>query len=325
MLLGILAIASVAVLVGGRMADQTRRVGLLKAVGGTPGLVAAVLLAEYLALALFAAGAGLGLGRLLAPEFTAGDDGLLGGVGTPVISAGAVGAVVGAAVLVAVFATFVPAVRAARMSTVRALRADARAPQRRRLLFAVSRHLPVPLLLGLRLTLRRPRRFVLGVLSVAVTASGVFAVLSTQTHLSSQRFGGAAGLDNPLTLALDRVTLVLSVLLCGLAAVNTVFIAWSAVLDARQATSLSRALGASSGQVTGALVSAQVFPSLLGVLLGIPLGGLLLEAVNKAGVVWPPAWTLVVLVVGTVAVTAALTAVPARRSARTALVWASSP
>jgi putative ABC transport system permease protein len=45
-LLGVLAVASVLVLVGGRMADQTRRVGLLKAVGGTPSLVAAVLLAE---------------------------------------------------------------------------------------------------------------------------------------------------------------------------------------------------------------------------------------------------------------------------------------
>ncbi|HEY8544352.1 MAG TPA: ABC transporter permease, partial [Acidimicrobiales bacterium] len=51
-LLTLLAIASVAVLVGGRMADQTRRVGLLKAAGGTPGLVAAVLLAEYLVLAV---------------------------------------------------------------------------------------------------------------------------------------------------------------------------------------------------------------------------------------------------------------------------------
>jgi hypothetical protein len=40
-LLGVLAVASVVVLVGGRMADQTRRVGLLKAVGGTPQLVAA--------------------------------------------------------------------------------------------------------------------------------------------------------------------------------------------------------------------------------------------------------------------------------------------
>jgi putative ABC transport system permease protein len=45
-LLGLLALATIAVLVGGRMADQTRRVGLLKAVGGTPALVAAVLLAS---------------------------------------------------------------------------------------------------------------------------------------------------------------------------------------------------------------------------------------------------------------------------------------
>src|SRR5262249_8688754 len=38
-LLALLAVASVAVLVGGRMADQIRRVGLLKAVGATPRLV----------------------------------------------------------------------------------------------------------------------------------------------------------------------------------------------------------------------------------------------------------------------------------------------
>src|SRR5947209_3648991 len=59
-LLGLLAAASVAVLVGGRMAEQTRRVGLLKVVGGTPGLVAAVLLAETLFLALIAAPAAPG-------------------------------------------------------------------------------------------------------------------------------------------------------------------------------------------------------------------------------------------------------------------------
>ena len=38
------------------MAEHTRRIGLLKAVGGTPGLIAAVLLAENLVLALLAAG-----------------------------------------------------------------------------------------------------------------------------------------------------------------------------------------------------------------------------------------------------------------------------
>ena len=54
-LAALLAIASVAVLAGGRMAERTRRIGLLKAVGGTPGLIAAVLLAENLVLALLAA------------------------------------------------------------------------------------------------------------------------------------------------------------------------------------------------------------------------------------------------------------------------------
>src|ERR1022692_2286136 len=66
-LLGLLAAASVAVVVGGRMAEQTRRVGLLKAIGGPPGLVAAVLLAEYLTLALLAAAGGLVTGWLGPP------------------------------------------------------------------------------------------------------------------------------------------------------------------------------------------------------------------------------------------------------------------
>src|ERR687887_452372 len=64
---GLLWLASIAVLVGGRMADQLRRVGLLKAVGGTPSLVAAVLLAEHLAVALLATAVGLVVGRLAAP------------------------------------------------------------------------------------------------------------------------------------------------------------------------------------------------------------------------------------------------------------------
>src|SRR3984957_1906681 len=60
----LLAIASVAVLAGGRMAAQTRRIGLLKAVGATPGLVTLVLLAENVIIAGFAAIAGLAIGWL---------------------------------------------------------------------------------------------------------------------------------------------------------------------------------------------------------------------------------------------------------------------
>ena len=79
----LLAIGSLVILVGARMTEQNRRVGLLKAVGGTPALVAGVLLAEYLALALIAAAAGLVTGRLAAPLLTDPGTGLLGTAGAP--------------------------------------------------------------------------------------------------------------------------------------------------------------------------------------------------------------------------------------------------
>ncbi|NUS09677.1 MAG: FtsX-like permease family protein, partial [Nonomuraea sp.] len=116
-LLGLLAVASLSVLVGGRMADQHRRVGLLKAVGGTPGLVAAVLLAEYLLVAVVAAAAGLTIGALTAPLLTESSAGLVGGAGTPALNWPTVALVTGVALGVAVVATAVPAVRGARAST----------------------------------------------------------------------------------------------------------------------------------------------------------------------------------------------------------------
>jgi len=129
------------------MADQTRRVGLLKAVGGTPGLVAAVLLAEHLAVAVAAAAAGLLAGWLAAP--------LLTSPGTPCSAPqracghpATFGLVVAVALGIATVATLVPAIRAARTSTVAALADAARPPHRSQRLIKVSARLPVPLLLG---------------------------------------------------------------------------------------------------------------------------------------------------------------------------------
>ena len=148
------------------MADQTRRVGLLKAVGGTPRLVAVVLLAEYLVLALLAAAAGLAAGWLAAPLLTDPGAGLLGSAGAPSLTLSTVGQVTAVALGVAVIATFVPAVRAARTSTVHALADAARPPRRTPWLIAISARLPVPLLLGLRVAARRPRRVVLSAVSI---------------------------------------------------------------------------------------------------------------------------------------------------------------
>jgi ABC-type lipoprotein release transport system permease subunit len=313
-LLGLLALASVAVLVGGRIAGQTRRVGLLKAVGGTPGLVAAVLLAENVLIALGAAGAGLLAGWLAAPLLSGPGAGLVGGPGAPSLSATTIGLVGAMALGVAIVATFGPAIRAGRLSTVSALNDSVRPPRRRGPVAAFSAHLPVPLLLGARLAARRPRRILLSTLSVAVTASGTVAVLVVHATSADQGFLAP---NNPQNLRLDQVTTVVSAMLIVLAAVNAIFMSVTTALDARHSSALARALGATRRQTDAALAVVQAFPALAGALLGIPGGiGLYAAANNGGSTTVPPAWWLAVMVLATVAVVTVLTVIPARIATR---------
>jgi putative ABC transport system permease protein len=313
-LLGLLAVASVAVLVGGRMADQTRRVGLLKAVGGTPRLVAVVLLAEYMVVALLAATAGLAAGWLTAPLLTDPGTGLLGSAGAPSLTISTVGQVTAVALGVAVIATFVPAVRAARTSTVHALADAARPPRRTARLIAISAHLPVPLLLGLRVAARRPRRVVLSTVSILITVSGIIAVLAALAtlHQDAQLVGGT---DPDIDHA-NRVLLVITVPLVALAAVNAIFVTWAAALDAKHTSALARALGATPQQVGTGLSAAQVLPALVGAVLGIPGGLALFAAIGGEETANPPLWQLLAVAPVTVLVVAALTTIPARLGAR---------
>ena len=308
-LLALLAVASVAVLVGGRMADQIRRVGLLKAVGGTPGLVAAVLLAEYVVVALLAAAAGLVAGSVAAPLLTEASAGLIGSAGARTVTPGTIGLVTAVAVTVAVAATLIPAVRAARTSTVLALADAARAPRRVGWVIALSARLPVPVLLGLRIAARRPRRTVLAVVSIAITVSGLVAALAAHAEL----------LDNANTeraARLNQVLLAIMITLVALAAVNAVFITWATALDARRSSALARALGATPQQVSAGLSAAQVLPALAGAIIGIPGGLALLAAVDPDKTTLPPLWQLLAVAPGTALVVAALTTIPARISAR---------
>ena len=320
-LAGLLAIASVAVLTGGRMAEQTRRIGLLKAVGGTPGFVAAVLLAENLILALLAAAAGLVIGWLAAPLITNPGAALVGTPGAPSLTLHIVGLVVAAALLVAMAASLVPAIRAAHTSTVSALANSARRPRRGAMLISLSRRLPVPLLLGLRLVARRPRRALLSTFSIALTATGAVAVLTF--HATADKvFGGSSrssGLGNPVVSRDAQMLLVLTVVLIALSVLNAIVTTWATVLDARHASAVARALGASPQQVTEGIAAAQVLPAVPGAILGVPLGILLFVAANGGGAkatTVPPAWWLVAAVLGTLVVVAGLTSVPARIGAR---------
>jgi putative ABC transport system permease protein len=320
-LLGLLAVAGLSVLVGGRMADQRRRVGLLKAVGGTPALVAAVLLAEYLLVAVVAAAAGLAIGALTAPLLTESNAGLVGSAGTPSLTWSTVALVTAVALGVAVFSTAVPAVRGARTSTVSALADAARPPHRTGWLIGISARLPVPLLLALRVAARRPRRVVLGAVSIAVTVSGIYVLLVLNTFLGEQ--SGLRGYSEAQVTVLRHVLGVWTVILLCLAAVNAVVITWATVLDNRHASALARALGATPQEVTVALATAQVLPALLGAVLGVFPGGYLLFAAIVAitdgdsdRATLPSIWQLFAVVLATVLVVAALTAVPARLGGR---------
>jgi putative ABC transport system permease protein len=300
----LLAIASVAVLAGGRMTERTRRVGLLKAVGGSPGLVTATLMAENLVLALAAAAVGLVAGWLAAPLLTNPGAALIGIPGAPSLTVPVAGLVLAVALAVALAATLVPAIRAARSSTVAAL-------------LALSRRLPAPLLIGLRLVARRPRRALLGAANVAVTMAGVVAVLTFHATAGQKINGGGSGLSDPVYNRDEQVLLVLTVMLLALAALNAIVTAWTTMLDTRHPAALARALGATPRDVAAGLTAAQLLPALPGAVFGIPLGIGLFAAADHGGMLTvPPAWWLAVAVLATLAFVTGLAAVPARIGAR---------
>jgi putative ABC transport system permease protein len=273
-----------------------------------------------------AAGAGLAAGQLTAPLLTSPGAGLLGSAGAPPFTLATAGVVVAAALAVAMAATLVPALRAARTSTVAALADAARRPRRRAWLIRRSARLPVPMLLAVRLAARRPRRVLAGVLSIAVTVSGIVAVLFAHATLGVAQFGRSAGSANPNLFDVgfaeraareNQVLLTVTVMLAALAAVNAIFITRATVQDARHASAVTRALGATPQQLTAGLAAAQIVSALAGALLGIP-GGFALFAVGSQGgsASQPPAWWLVAAVLGTVLAIAGLTAIPARAGAR---------
>ncbi|QKG20592.1 FtsX-like permease family protein [Actinomadura verrucosospora] len=322
--LAILAGLCVALLVGARLAEQGRRVGLLKAAGATPALVTAVLMAEHLALALAAGVLGLLAGWAVSPALTGPNAGLLGTGTAPAPTPGTAAAVLLAALAVTAAATAVPALRGARTSTALALTEPLRGPGRRSRLVAPSGRLPVPLLLGVRVAARRPRRTVLAALSTAVTVAMVVAALALHRDVA-RKDAGAAGPDfvpgagNPATERIGEIVLVLSLALLLLAAVNAVLTAWTTSLDTARPAALTRALGATPGQVTAGLAAAQLLPAAVAAVAGVPLGLLVHRAAlalggGRTGAGVPAAWLAGVVPAALLAI-AVLTAVPVRRAA----------
>ncbi|MEV4753163.1 FtsX-like permease family protein [Streptosporangium sp. NPDC049248] len=314
-LLGFLAITGVAALAVGRAVEQTRRAGLLKAVGAAPGLIATVLLAEYLALALAGDALGLLIARLTVPALASPTASRIGDAAGP--TAATVAAATVLAIAVAVLSTLRPTLRALRTATVTALTATAHRPRHRPWLTALSALLPTPLLLGLRLTARRPGRAVLQACSTATTVIAIVALLTL--HAQPERgygLDGSSVLPNLRGEHDRRLMLAVTVLLIALAVVNTLTFTWTTAMEARANMAVARTLGATPGQISAGLSVAQVLPSLPGAVIGVPLGAGLLSLFAARNAVDPPSSWLFGAALVTLLATAALTALPARLAAR---------
>jgi ABC-type lipoprotein release transport system permease subunit len=155
----------------------------------------------------------------------------------------------------------------------------------------------------------------LAVASIAVLVGGRMADQTRRVGLL-KAVGATPRLVALVLLA--EVLLVITVMLVALAAVNAIFVTWATALDAKHASALARALGATPQQVSTGLSAARVLPALVGGVLGIAGGLALFAAVGGGddGVTGPPLWQLLAVAPVTVLVTAALTTIPARRGVR---------
>jgi putative ABC transport system permease protein len=283
-----------------------------------------VLLAENLLLALAATIIGLAVGYLVAPLLASPSLSLLGSANSPSLTASKAFIVVAVAVVVAVAATVIPAVRAARSSTIRALNDPARTPRRHASKVALSARLPASLVLGLLLAIRRPRRAFLTTLSLLITDVMIVCALALHSSFASGKstdvMVNQPGLGDPLLAQIDSVVLVVTVILVVLATINTIFITQATVLDAQRPSALARAFGATPYQVSAGLTAAQLIPALLGGILSVPAGMSLYRVAARVAGGAPnanlPASWMAAVIVGTVVVVAALTLFPARAGAR---------
>ncbi|WP_045741768.1 ABC transporter permease [Actinoplanes rectilineatus] len=295
-LLIVLAAAGVIGIVSGRVAGQRRRVGLLKVVGAGPAMIAGVHLVEYLLIGLSAAVLGVTAGWLGAPVLFRPAAGAIGATGVPVPPASMLVTALVLAALIAVGATLGQVVRAARTGTVEALADAADPPRRHRWTIGLSRRMPVPLLLGMRITARRPRRSRLVTVNSLVTTAGLAAALTVMAREPDLDVPGYSAMrDDRLTHALMLVLGMVVVL----ALFNTLVSTWTSALDARHTLAVARALGATPGQTGLGLAAAQLLPALPGVALGVPVGVWLAATRESA-----PLWSMVAAVLGVLLVTA---------------------
>lgn len=178
------ALAAVAFIIAntiaGRVLAQYRDIGVLKAIGFTPGQVTLVFLVQHLLLSVVAGLIGIGIGVLLAPLFL---DETAAMLNTPAASAFnlavAVVVLLGVLVIVSLF-TLLPAWRGGQIAPVQAITTGFNPPQRRA--SALARlagwaRLPLVVVTGVKDVFARPGRAVLTIVALLMTVMTVVFAL----------------------------------------------------------------------------------------------------------------------------------------------------
>ena len=195
--------AVVAILVGARVSEQHREIGLLKAVGLTPRQVGAVFVIESAALGLIAVVIGFSIGVLGAPRLAAASAETM--LGSPTTAANPWHLVFAAVpvLLVLVASARSATRRSTRFSVLHAIQSGTATPASpSRLTRALARvSLPVPLALGLTDLLARRHRAIRLAAAIAVTGAAVVFALSMEASLDAQAAGKVSDVPDELPVA----------------------------------------------------------------------------------------------------------------------------
>jgi putative ABC transport system permease protein len=313
-LLLVVAFLVVGILVGARVTEQHRQIGLLKACGFTPRQVGLVFALESAALGLAAAVLGFALGAILAPRLAAPSAETL--LGSPTIAASPWHILVaGCVVLPVLFAgALIAARRGSRFTAVEAIQAGHASPPDSRTSRALVRSvLPMTVGLGLRDLLARGRRaFLLGA-AIAVTGAVVVTALSLDATLDARPASEVSDFPDELLLliyTLDAVLLLITV-------TTLVAVVLLSVRERIRDYGVLKAVGFTPGQIVSGVVGSHLTLAVVASVLAIPLGiGLYLALFAIAGdrsenAVIAPWWSLALVPIWTAAVVAAATSLPA--------------
>jgi putative ABC transport system permease protein len=313
-LLLVVAFVVVGILVGARVSEQHRQIGLLKAVGFTPRQVGIAFALESAALGLAAAVLGFALGAVLAPRLAAPSAETL--LGSPTIAANPWHILVAACVVLPVL--FAGALLATRRSTrftvLEAIRAGNSSPPDSRLGRAVvGRGMPLTIGLGLKDLFARRRRALLLTAAVAITGAVVVTALSLDVTLDAQSASEPSDFPDELLVliyTLDAVLLLVT-------ATTLVAVVLLSVRERFRDFGVLKAIGLTPGQITSTVISSHAALAFVASLVAIPLGiGLYLGLFHVAGdttedAVIAPWWSLALIPVGALIIVVVATSIPA--------------